>query len=106
MDDLRDYRFFESDMIHPNATAQDYIWTYFQEAFFSPATVQLLQRIEKILRASQHRPFHPETPEHQLFLQTQLQKIDAIVDEFPVLDFSEEKETLTDQLKTPLGLDN
>lgn len=69
LDDLRDYRFYESDMVHPNKTATDYIWTHFSDTFFAADTQTLNQRIEKIAAGFAHRPFNPDTPEHQLFLE-------------------------------------
>ena len=91
MDDLRDYRFFESDLVHPNAQAVDYVWKHFQQSFFTADTQQLMKRIGSIVQASQHRPFHPNTPQHQQFLKLQLEKIAGLKKEHPALDFSEEE---------------
>lgn len=56
MDDLRDYRFFERDMMHPTAQAVDYIWDYFSHTYFSEATKNILQEVEKINAMQAHRP--------------------------------------------------
>lgn len=90
MDDLRDYRFYEEDLLHPNSVAVGYIWSYFKEAFFSEKNQQLLTQIEKIATAKQHRPFHPRTEGHQAFIRQQLTKIQDIQRLHPRLDFSEE----------------
>lgn len=87
IDDLRDYRFFEPDMIHPNSLAIDYIWEHFSQSFFEDSTQQLLQRIRKITQAAQHRPFHRETEAHRVFLQQQQEAIEALQREFPFLEF-------------------
>ncbi len=91
MDDLRDYRFFEADLVHPNAQAVDYVWKHFQQSFFTADTQQLMKRIGSIVQASQHQPFHPNTPQHQQFLKLQLGKIAGLKKEYPDLDFSKEE---------------
>lgn len=69
MDDLRDYRFYASDMLHPSETAVEYIWERFGQAFFEAPTAQLNQQIEKINTGLRHRPFNPDTAQHQAFLE-------------------------------------
>lgn len=69
MDDLRDYRFYASDMLHPSETAVAYIWERFGQAFFEASTAQLNQQIEKINTGLRHRPFNPDTAQHQAFLE-------------------------------------
>ena len=90
LDDLRDYRFYAADMIHPNEVAIDYIWEYFAAAFFPPETQRLLAQIGKIRSAAGHRPFNPETAEHRAFAQAQVEKIEALLLDEPGLDFGEE----------------
>lgn len=90
LDELRDYRFYEEDMAHPSKLAVDYIWSCFSSAFFEEKTQQLVKRITKIVQASNHKPFYPETTEHQHFLEQQLEKIDQIEKEFPMLSFEKE----------------
>jgi len=91
LDDLRDYRFYADDMLHPSKVAADYIWQFFGDTFFSEETRRLYARIEKITAAMQHRTFHPETPEHRAFARAQLVAIEQLSEEFPELDFSTEK---------------
>ena len=90
MDDLRDYRFYEKDMIHPNQIAIDYIWESFQHTYFSEKTLQILTQVKKVVQASQHRPFHPALPAHQTFLKNQLLHIERLKTSYPYLDFHEE----------------
>jgi hypothetical protein len=56
MDDLRDYRFFNEDMVHPNSLAIEYVWEKFVNWCFSPATLELLPKMDPILRFLEHRP--------------------------------------------------
>jgi hypothetical protein len=98
LDDLRDYRFYKEDLIHPNDTAVDYIWSYFENAFFNEKTQILAQKIEKIRNAVAHRPLHPESVPHQTFIKNQLLRIEALQLENSFLDFSEE----LDKLKKPI----
>jgi hypothetical protein len=78
MDDLRDYRFYDSDMLHPTQEAEGYIWERFAERYFSPDVKDFIQRWTSILLAMRHRPFHPETLAHQQFLRDTLDKLDAL----------------------------
>jgi hypothetical protein len=98
LDDLRDYRFYDADMIHPNNLAVNYIWTHFQSSFFTDATKDLVVAIEKINKAITHRPFHPEGTDHQHFLKNQLGLIKRLLSDHPFLDFSAEEELLKRQL--------
>jgi len=91
LDDLRDYRFYDRDLLHPNQAAIDYIWEKFSNSYFSDSTKNLNRRIEKITSSAKHRPFHPELNGHQVFLQKQLENITAMEKEFPFLDFSVER---------------
>lgn len=90
LDDLRDYRFYASDMVHPSEVAVDYIWECFSQTYFSESTRALNARIEKILAAAQHRPFHPNSSQHRAFAQAQLEAIAQIKAEMPALDFEKE----------------
>lgn len=90
LDDLRDYRFYQPDLTHPSGQAQDYIWQKFSETHFSPATLQLLQRLRQLQSAVQHRPFRPDSAEHRQFARRQIDLIEGLQNEFPQLDFSAE----------------
>ena len=94
MDDLRDYRFFEKDLVHPNQLAVAYIWEAFEQAYFTESTSQLKNKILKIVNASQHRPFHPNSPQHQQFIKKQLIQIELLEASYPYLSFEKEKNLL------------
>ncbi len=93
LDDLRDYRFYKEDLLHPNAQAIDYIWSFFGQTYFSETTLALNKRIDKLLHAARHRPFHPGLVAHQRFLRQQLMQLTKLAQEYPHLDFQAERET-------------
>lgn len=91
LDDLRDYRFYAPDMLHPSDVAVEYIWQRFAEVYVPADTRNLLARLEKIRSAMAHRPFNPDTDEHRHFAREQLKKIEQFAAEYPLLDLEEEK---------------
>lgn len=99
LDDLRDYRFYKEDLVHPTDMAIDYVWQYFKNAFFSEDTEQLMQQIEKVVRASEHRPFHAESEKHQAFLKKQLEGIKILNQEHPYLNFEKEYRLFEGQMR-------
>jgi hypothetical protein len=78
LDDLRDYRFYKPDMIHPSAQAVDYIWEKFGDAYFDAETKSFLLKWSKINMALQHKPFHPEGDSHQKFLKEILVRLSEL----------------------------
>ncbi|MEI6866430.1 GSCFA domain-containing protein [Flavicella sp.] len=68
LDDLRDYRFYKQDMIHPNQLAMDYIWTLFKNTWISQNSEFLFTEIDAIQKALQHKPFNPDSEQHKLFV--------------------------------------
>ncbi len=98
LDDLRDYRFYADDMVHPSAKAVDYIWEYFVKAYFGEEPREVLEILDKIRRAAAHRPFAPKSNKHQNFLTKQLELIDRVVKERPYLNLEREKEMFQNQM--------
>jgi len=68
IDDLRDYRFYEPDMIHPSSVAVDYIWEKFGQRYFNADTASIASKCQELSRALAHRPFDPTSNEHTAFL--------------------------------------
>lgn len=68
MDDLRDYRFYNADMLHPNEQAIDYVWAYFKDCYFASETQDIIQRVEKLEAAINHKPRFPESDAYQKHL--------------------------------------
>lgn len=69
MDELRDYRFYAEDMLHPNVTAINYIWEKFQKVWISERAMETMRDVDAIQKAMAHKPFHPESESHLVFLQ-------------------------------------
>ena len=67
-DELRDYRFYQEDMLHPSQQAVEYIWEKFRAAYFGKAAEQFLEDWRPIREALGHKPFHPESEDHQKFI--------------------------------------
>lgn len=67
-DELRDYRFYEPDMLHPTPQAVDYIYQRFRDTYFSPEAMLYREEWQPIRKALSHRPFNPESKEHQAFM--------------------------------------
>ena len=97
-DDLRDYRFYADDLIHPSGKAVDYIFQYFSDAFFGPTVEQRMAEVEQIVKAARHRIIHPGTKENRIFAQNILTKIEAQTSKSPKLDFSAEEKHFKDLL--------
>lgn len=87
MDELRDYRFYAEDMLHPNQTAIDYIWMQFFENYISESVFGLMNEIGSIQKGLQHRPFNPNTESHQKFLNQLDLKIKTIQNQYPFIKF-------------------
>lgn len=98
MDDLRDYRFYDEDMLHPSATAIEYIWEKFSVTYFSKQTIELISQIGSIRKAMEHRPFNAQSLSYKTFLQTNLTNCKKLNTEHPELDFSEEIAFFTSQM--------
>ncbi len=78
VDDLRDYRFYEADMLHPSHVAIDYIWEKFGNTYFDDRTISFLREWAIIRNALAHRPFHPAAPAHQQFLLKTIQRLNDL----------------------------
>ena len=87
MDELRDYRFYSEDMIHPSATAIQYIWNRFQEVWMSEVSQTTMNAIDAIQKGLKHRPFNPNSEAHQVFLQQLEQQQSLIIQKFPHIKF-------------------
>lgn len=87
MDELRDYRFYESDMVHPNQLAIDYIWKKFIEVLISGKAQTIMEKVEEVQKGLQHRPFNPDSQQHQSFLKSLEAKITYLEQEHPHMEF-------------------
>jgi len=87
MDELRDYRFYGEDMLHPNQTAIDYIWIQFFQNYISESEFGLMNDICSIQKGLNHRPFNPNTESHQKFIDGLTQKMQLIKNQYPFIKF-------------------
>lgn len=87
MDELRDYRFYATDMIHPNPTAIQYIWERFVDTWIDETAQQILSEVDKIQKGLAHRPFNSSSQAHQDFLQKLQEHITALQKVHPHIHF-------------------
>lgn len=90
MDDLRDYRFYKSDLVHPNDSATAYIWQKFQDCYFSSQTQLTANRILKVVKSAEHKVMHPNTEAHREFCNKNLAEIRNLQRAHPYIDFATE----------------
>lgn len=95
IDDLRDYRFYAEDMVHPNYAATNYVWDKFVAACMSADAQELMQQINEINAAIHHKPFNPASAAHKKFVQATLGKMELLKAEHTYLDFTAEQKQLT-----------
>ena len=87
IDELRDYRFYTEDMLHPNQVAIDYIWQLFSESNISEESYSVMKEVETIQKGLQHRAFNQNSKSHQQFLSKLLDKMAKIQNQFPIIHF-------------------
>ena len=87
MDELREYRFYKEDMLHPNTTAINYIWEKFVSSWFSREAQDTMQEVETVQRGISHRPFNEKSEQHQQFLRKLDLKKENLLLRFPFLKF-------------------
>jgi hypothetical protein len=90
IDDLRDYRFYAEDMVHPNYFATEYVWEKFVGASMDDQTKKIMEELKTISLAYQHKPFNPSTEQHKKFLAASLEKLRSLYLLHPYLDLKKE----------------
>jgi GSCFA family len=90
MDELRDYRFYARDMLHPSESGIEYTWERFLETYMDPDTLPLMKEVQSLVKAAYHRPVNPDDPSNKSFLQTSIAAMNYISEMHPFLDFSQE----------------
>ena len=88
MDELRDYRYYHQDMIHPNNVAVEYIWEKFKTVWLTEDAIGISQKLANIQTKKAHRPFNPNSDAHQKFLANLQLEIEDIQKEFPHIKFN------------------
>jgi hypothetical protein len=95
IDVLRDYRFYDVDMVHPNYPATEFVMEKFKESFIDNESRQLMEEIKKIVIARKHKAFQPETNAHKSFLKVHLEKTKELQSKYSYLDLKEEIDYFT-----------
>ncbi len=90
IDVLRDYRFYDIDLAHPNFAATQFVIEKFSDYAFQEPTLELMKEIRQIVTAKNHKSFHPGSNQHQKFLKQHLDKTKTIAGAHPQLDLTEE----------------
>lgn len=85
MDELRDYRFYAADMLHPSAQAVEYIWERLVDSYFSPAAKDYLAEWRPLKQALAHKPFNPDSAEYRAFHEQTLSKLAEFKKKYPHL---------------------
>lgn len=88
MDELRDYRFYSKDMIHPSAQAIDYIWEKFSKVWINTEVFDVMNKVDEIQRGLNHRSFNPSGREHQKFVESIQSKIAYLKKDYSFMNFN------------------
>lgn len=89
MDELRDYRFYNADMIHPNEIAIQHIWERFCSSCIHESAIPLMTKVEIVQKMRSHLPFNPNSTEHKKFLKSLAQKLNRLQSGFPFMTFED-----------------
>ncbi len=95
LDDLRDYRFYKTDRLHPTEEAVEYIWERFVTSYFDEPSKKFLNEWKEIEKDLRHRPFHPKSENHQKFLNAVLGRLEIMNN---TIDLSNEIQTLKSKI--------
>lgn len=83
LDELRDYRFYADDMLHPSTKAVDYIYERFEQTYFDTNTIEEAKKLHSLYQQLHHRPLHPDAPQYQNFVQQTQQLLNSLKDKYP-----------------------
>lgn len=87
IDDLRDYRFYADDMLHPSTVAIEYIWQHFKDTFLEKETNEIIKEVQKIILAEMHRPLKPNSKSHEKFHEKLTLQKQQLMKKYPFLKF-------------------
>jgi len=92
LDDLRDYRFYKDDLLHPSRKAIEYIWEFLTKSFFDPNTRSIYREVAKVVAASHHKLMGEIDSDHREFAGIMIEKINDLKSRYPFLDLTDEIE--------------
>lgn len=84
-DELRDYRFYREDMLHPTDQAVEYIWQRLQQTYLSEEAKTFIRLWKPLKEALNHKPFNPESAEYKAFMEKTMQKIEQLKEQYPLM---------------------
>lgn len=90
IDVLRDYRFYDIDLVHPNFQATSFVIEHFMNHYVNESSVTLSKEIEKIVIAKKHKPLQPDTDAHKNFLKLHAERTKNLMSNYPFLSLQEE----------------
>jgi len=99
MDELRDYRFYAGDMLHPSESGIEYTWNRFIDTYIAADTLPLMKEVQSLVKVAGHRPVNPNNPSYKEFLKSAITAMNRLSSIHPYIDFRPEIEALTKQLK-------
>jgi hypothetical protein len=100
IDVLRDYRFYDIDMVHPNYAATEFILEKFLKHYIDEGSIAIAEEVKKIVMARKHRAFQQGTKAHQQFLRSNLSKTEDLLNRFPFLQLDDELEYFNREVRT------
>lgn len=100
LDELRDYRFYADDMVHPNQTAINYLWERFSETYFNEETIRINNEWVKIQSALRHRPINSDSKEHKHFLKQTFLKLKLFQEKYSYIYCYKEIAELEEKIKS------
>ncbi|MEI7589420.1 MAG: GSCFA domain-containing protein [Chitinophagia bacterium] len=98
MDDLRDYRFYSEDMVHPNYAASNYVWEKLVETYMNEETQTIMKQVAALQLAMQHKPFFTGSSQHQAFLQNCVTKTEHLLNLYPYLALNDQLQFFNQQI--------
>jgi len=99
MDDLRDYRFYDTDLIHPGEAGIEYVWFRFVESCMDQGNLPVMEDVDRLVRAIGHRPRDGKSQKHRDFLQSGLDRAEELQVRYPFMDLRKE----IDYFRSALG---
>jgi hypothetical protein len=90
IDDLRDYRFYAEDLVHPNYAASNYVWEKWVETYMNEETQSIMKQVAELQLAMQHKPFFAGSTQHKEFLQNCIVKTERLLSLYPYLSLNDQ----------------
>jgi hypothetical protein len=90
IDDLRDYRFYAEDLVHPNYAASNYVWEKWVETYMNEETQGIMKQVAELQLAMQHKPFFAGSLQHKEFLQNCIAKSERLLSLYPYLSLHDQ----------------